>query len=103
MKKDEILTKSKQENKHGDERDKKILNDSIKISFIVLICLSILFAIIRSIQGYPVMDLPIICCAAVLANFLYRFITTKEKFNLIISIVMLVILILFIINFIIGY
>lgn len=89
MTNEEILERSRNENKHGDEREKAILSNAIKVSFIVMVLSSAIFALIRSQQGYPMMDLTAVCCASTFANFIYRFIKTKEKSYLIIAIITL--------------
>ena len=90
MTKDDILEKSRKENKNGDERDKKIMSDAIKFSYIIMVLFAAVFAFIRSQQGYPMMDLTAVCCASVSSNFIYRFIKTKEKSHLMIALITLV-------------
>ena len=102
MTKEEVLSKSRKENKNGDEMEKKVLNDATKFSYIAMVVFSAIFAFIRAEQGDPIMDLPAICCASVCANFLYRFIKTREKLNVIIAIITLISTIIFSILFFMG-
>ena len=83
MTKEEILAKSRNENKNGDERDKKILTDAVKCSFLVMVLAAAVFAVVRSLRGESVWDLPAVCCAAVSADFIYRYAKTKERWCLV--------------------
>jgi hypothetical protein len=89
MTKEEILEKSRNENKRGDEMEKKILGDAMKYSYLAMILAAAIFAFIRAEKGYPIMDLPAVCCVSMFTNFMFRYVKTKEKFNLIMSLVML--------------
>ena len=103
MTKEEILEKSRNDNRHGDELDKKILSDGMKISYAAMIAAAAIFAIVRAVQGRSIMDLPAICCASVSANFIYRFLKTKEKFNLIIAVITLIIAVVTAVLFFMGH
>ncbi len=103
MTKEEILAKSRTENKNGDEMEKKVLSDAMKFSYIAMISSAAVFAMVRSEQGYPMMDLPAICCASAFANFMYRYVKTKEKSNLMVAAIALVIAIISTIRFFMGH
>ena len=89
MTKEEILEKSRRENKNGDEMEKKILSDAMKFSYLAMILAAALFAFVRAERGYPIMDLPAVCCASVFADFMYRYVKTKEKSNLLMVLITL--------------
>ena len=102
MTKEEILEKSRKENKNGDERDKKVLSDAVKYSYAAMAVCSAFFAFIRSRQGFPAMDLPAVCCVSVCVNFLYRYGKTKERSSLVTALIMLACSVIFTILFFMG-
>lgn len=103
MTKEEILEKSRKENKSGDEREKEILSDATKYSYIVMIFFAAFYSFIRSQKGEPMMDLPAVCCASAFTNFIYRFIKTKEKSYLVVAVITLIAGIGASIRFFMGY
>ena len=103
MTREEILEKSRKENKKGDEMGKKILRDAMKYSYLAMILAAALFAWVRLERGDPVSDLPAICCFSVFANFLYRFIKTKEKSDLFVAVLLLAAAIAATIRFFLGH
>ena len=87
MKKEEILEKSRSENK--DEREEIIRDQSIKWTFLSMVVLSAIFAYLRAAQGQTMMDLTVVVCGSVSVSFLYRYCKTKRKELLILGVVIL--------------
>ncbi|MEA4914133.1 MAG: DUF6442 family protein [Christensenella sp.] len=88
MKKEEILEKSRSENK--DERDEMIRDQSVKWTFLTMVVLSAIFAYLRVMQGQTMMDLTVVVCGSVSVSFLYRYFKTKRKELLVLGIVILI-------------
>jgi carbon starvation protein CstA len=103
MNKEEILEKSRQENRGGDERELQVKDKSMLWSYIIMILMVVIFSFIRSKQGLPMMDLSVTLCASVCAGMAYRFIKTKNKQYLIIAIIALIVAIIATVRFFMGH
>lgn len=77
MKKEEILEKSRSENR--DEREEIVRDKSMRWTLITMVVLSAAFAYIRGTKGESVMDLAVVVCGSTCVSFLYRFFKTKRK------------------------
>jgi hypothetical protein len=103
MNKEEILEKSRQENRGGDERERQVKDKSMMWSYIVMILMVAIFSFIRSEQGLPFMDLSATLGASVCAAMAYRFIKTKDKQYLIIAIIALIVAVTATVRFFMGH
>lgn len=81
MDKKEILEKAQAEK--TDEREAFIFDKSMLWAFLVMTLSAGTFTIVRSCQDLPIMDLCSTVCLSVGTGFLYRFIKSRQKFNLI--------------------
>jgi len=77
MKKEEILEKSRSENK--DEREEIVRDKSMRWTLVAMAALSAVFAYIRGTKGESVMDLAVVVCGSVGVSFLYRYFWTRKK------------------------
>lgn len=89
MDKKEILQKAQAEK--IDEREVFISDRSMRWTYIVMVLSAGIFTIVRSCQDLPIMDLCATVCFSVATGHIYRFVKTREKFNIIMGIAMLVI------------
>lgn len=84
MNKDEILAKSRKENKDGDERELQILANSSKIGMVVGGILAAIIVLFSRVVDEPLLGLS--AWAVYFAMFgsrvLYQFIQTREKTRL---------------------
>ena len=101
MKKEEILEKSRSENK--DERDEMVRDQSIKWTFLTMVLLSAVFAYLRAMQGQTMMDLTVVVCGSVSVSFLYRYFKTKRKELLTLGVVILLCAVVALIRFCTGH
>lgn len=99
MNKDEILEKSR---KSEDEMTLQIRDKSFKWVLITMVVLAAAFAYIRAEQGYPMSDLTITVTGSCFVGFIYRFIKTKERWNLVCAIFTLIGCLLGIYGFCVG-
>lgn len=99
MNKEEILEKSR---KSEDEMTVQVKDKSFKWILITMVVLAAIFAFIREEQGYPISDLTITVSGACFIGFIYRFIKTKDKYNLLLAIFTLISCIIGIYGFCIG-
>lgn len=83
MNKEEILAKSR---KSEDEMTVQVKDKSFKWILITMVVLAAIFAFIRAEQGYPISDLTITVSGACFVGFVYRFIKTKDRYNLLLAI-----------------
>lgn len=88
MNKEEILAKAQAEKK--DEMESFITDRSMRWTYIVMVMSAGIFTIIRSLHDLPIMDLCCTVCFSVAAGHIYRFVKTREKFYIIIGLVMAV-------------
>jgi hypothetical protein len=101
MNKDEILKRAQAEK--NCEREIQVRDKSMMWSYIVMILVASIFSVIRSEQGVPVMDLPATVLASEFAAFAYRFIKTKEKWDLFLAVITLCVAIAAIVLFFMGH
>lgn len=101
MNKEEILKKAQAEKK--DEREIQVKDKSMIWSYIVIVIVAGIFSLIRSQQGLPMMDLSATVSASVFAGMAYRFVKTKNKNNLIIAVIMLIVAIAATMRFFMGH
>jgi hypothetical protein len=89
MNKDEILAKSRKENKDGDEREIRILANASKIGMAVGGILAVIIVLFSRMVNEPLLGLS--AWAVYFAMFgsrrLYQFIQTKEKIKLVQAII----------------
>jgi hypothetical protein len=103
MDKEEILEKSRRENRVGDERELQVRDISLKWAFVVMVLMFTVFSFIRSEQGLPTMDFAATLAAAAFANMTYRFVKTKEKAYLFVALIMLITAIMATVRFFMGH
>lgn len=87
MNKEEILAKSRKENQTSDERELQVKNNSFYWIYITVIIAATIFGLVREARGEKIYDLPAITCYSVCAGFLYRFIYTKQRFFIIMTVI----------------
>lgn len=87
MNKKEILAKAQAEK--TDEREIFINDRSMRWTYLAMTLSAGIFTIVRGFHDLPIMDLCATVCLSVCAGHMYRFIKTKEKFNLIMAVAML--------------
>lgn len=85
MNKDEILAKSRSENKDGDERELKILADSSKVGMAIGGILSVMIVAFSRIVEEPLLGLAAwtVYFSMFGSRRLYQFIKTNEKVRLV--------------------
>jgi hypothetical protein len=103
MNREEILEKSRQENRGGDERELQVKDKSMLWSYIVMVFMVAIFSFIRSGQGLPFMDLSATLGASVCAGMTYRFVKTKGKQYWIIGVVALIVAVIATVRFFMGH
>jgi hypothetical protein len=103
MNKEEILEKSRLENRGGDERELQVKDKSMLWSYVVMILMVAFFSYIRSEQGLPFMDLSATLGASVFASMTYRFIKTRNKQCLIIAVIALILAVTATVRFFMGH
>jgi hypothetical protein len=81
MKREEILAKSRKDNK--DEYVDKVFKDAQPIAFIVLVAVCTIFAAARVLKGQPFFEFPAILFAYSAATHYYNFFRIKNKYYLI--------------------
>lgn len=101
MEREEILKRAQGEKL--DERELQVKDKSIVWSYIVMVIMAAIFSFVRSEQGLPMMDLCATVSGSVCAAMIYRFIKTKNKEYLLISVITLAITIMAIIRFCMGH
>lgn len=100
MDKETILKKAQKET---DEMAIQIRDKSIKYTYVVLVLSAAIFSFIRGLHDQPIMDLCATVSYSVAAGRLYCFIKTREKYDLLIAIIMLTIAIAATIRFAMGH
>ncbi|MCM1299673.1 MAG: DUF6442 family protein [Firmicutes bacterium] len=101
MDKEEILAKAQAEKK--DEMESFINDKSMRWTYLAMVLSAGIFTIVRSLRDLPIMDLTATVCLSVCAGQLYRYIKTREKFSLIMSVIMAVIAVISVIRFFMEY
>jgi hypothetical protein len=103
MNKEEILAKSRQENRGGDERELQVKDKSMLWSYIVMVLMATIFSFVHSERGLPMMDLTAIVAGSLCASMTYRVIKTKDKTYLLIAAMMLCVAVMATIRFFMGH
>ena len=101
MEKKEILKRAQDEKL--DERELQVKDKSMMWSYIVMVIMVSVFSFIRSEQGLPMMDLCATVSGSVCAAMTYRFIKTRNKEHLVISVIMFATAIMAIVRFCMGH
>jgi hypothetical protein len=103
MNKEEILEKSRRENRGGDERELQVKDKSMLWSYIVMVLMAAIFSFIRSEQGLQMMDLTAIVAGSLCASMTYRFVKTRDKTHLFIAAIMLCVALMATVRFFMGH
>ncbi len=101
MEKEEVLERIRLQKK--DEREEFVRDKSVKWALITMAILSSIFAFIRAENNLPMMDLPVIVCVSTSVAFMYRFIKTEVKSDLVYSIITICVAIIAFIRFCQGH
>lgn len=101
MDKEDILRKAQEEK--TDEMEIQVRDKSMKWTYVSMVIAAGIFSFIRDMQGYPMMDLSATVALSVAVGNFYRYMKCKDKSNLIIAIVMLVVFVFSTIRFIMGH
>lgn len=101
MDKKEILQKAQAEK--IDERNVFISDKSMRWAFLVMALSAGVFTIVRSIQDLPIADLCATVCLSVGAGHMYRFVKTKDKGYLAMTIAMMFFGIMSAVRFFMGH
>lgn len=100
MDKESILKKAQNEE---DEMVVQTRDRSLRYTYIALVLSAAVFAFLRDMNGQPMMDLCATVCISVAAGRIYCFAKTKERFNLIIAIAMIVVAVAATVRFFMGH
>lgn len=100
MEKDEILRRAQKED---DEMAVQVRDKSMWYTYLALVLSAAVFAFVRGLQGQPIMDLCATVSVSVFAGKLYRFVRTKDRWELYIALTMLVVGIVSTVRFFMGH
>lgn len=101
MDRDEVLRRSREEK--NDEMVVQVRDKAMKWTYIALVLSAAFFSLIRGMHDEPIMDLCAKVCISVSAGRVYCFSKTKDKFNLIMAIVTLIVAIAAGVRFFMGH
>ena len=101
MDREEILRKAQNEN--NDEMEVQIRDKSIKWTYISMVIAVGVFSFIGDMKGYPIMDLVATTSISVAGGNFYRYIKCRDKSNLVITIIMVVVFVVSTIRFFMGH
>lgn len=101
MNKEDILSRSREEKR--DERVISIQDKSMKWTYLAMVAAAAIFAIIRAQRGESITDLYVTVCVSCAAGQLYRYVGTKERFNLILGLIAAAVAVLGIVRYCLGY
>ncbi|MCI8748303.1 MAG: hypothetical protein HFH67_10635 [Lachnospiraceae bacterium] len=101
MDREEILRKAQNEN--NDEMEVQIRDKSIKWTYISMVIAVGVFSFIGDMKGYPIMDLVATTSISVAVGNFYRYIKCRDKSNLVITIIMVVVFVVSTIRFFMGH
>lgn len=101
MNKNEILKKAQEEK--NDELQIQIRDKSIKWTYATMVLAAFVFSIVRSYQGFPIMDLPVTVFLSVFVGKSYRYVKTKEKGALFMAALTLVLAVISLIRYFMGH
>lgn len=100
MDRENILKKAQNEE---DEMVVQTRDKAMKYTYVALVLSAAVFAFIRGMRDQPVMDLCATVCFSVFAGRTYCFIKTKEKFDLIMAIITILLAIFATVRFFMGH
>lgn len=101
MEKEEILAKAQAEKK--DEMEVFVSDKSMRWTCIAMVLAASFFAIVRSVQDQPIMDLTATVGISACVGNLYRYNKTKEKFCLVMAGIAAVIAVVSTVKFFMGH
>ncbi len=101
MDRDEVLRRSREEK--NDEMVVQVRDKAMKWTYIALVLSAAVFSLIRGMHDEPIMDLCATVCISVSAGRFYCFSKTKDKFNLIMAVVTLIVAIAAGVRFFMGH
>ncbi len=101
MDREEILRKAQNEN--NDEMEVQIRDKSIKWTYISMVIAVGVFSFIGDMKGYPIMDPVATTSISVAVGNFYRYIKCRDKSNLVITIIMVVVFVVSTIRFFMGH
>lgn len=101
MEKEEILRRSR--NEKNDELEKQVWSMSMRWTYLAMVLSAAVFAYIRDIHGQPTMDLCATVCLSVFAGRIYCYLKMKDKFNLVMALIALVIAVFAAVRFFLGH
>lgn len=102
MNKEEILKKSKEENKYSDEREKAIQINSYSIAATVGVCVCVLFQIVEGfIFGRDTSHIRVIFSVIFFSKYLIDAIKIRKKYHIILAVSFGIVLLLSIISYVI--
>lgn len=93
MNRDEILKRSQQENKNGDERDRAVRLKSQAFSVIICVIVGIILYVVNRSAGIVSHDIMAMIAAILFGATAYEAIASRKVYSLILSLVWLVILV----------
>ncbi|MCM1060659.1 MAG: DUF6442 family protein [Eubacterium sp.] len=86
MDKAEILKKAREEK--TDEGASFVRDRSVRWTYLALVLSAAAFALVKGVRGQPVTDLCATVCISVCAGHIYRYIKVRDRFYLIIAVIM---------------
>lgn len=101
MDRDEVLARSR--NEKNDEMEAQVRDKSMKWTYIALVLSAAFFALIRGMRDQPIMDLGATVCISISAGRFYCFFKTKDRFNLVMAVVTLIVAVLAGVGFFMGH
>ena len=101
MDREEILKKAQSEKK--DEMVERTRDKAMKYTYEVLAFSAAVFAFFRGQKGQPVMDLCATVCYSIFAGRIYCYSKTKDRFDLIMAVVMIITAVFATVRFFMGH
>ncbi len=86
-----------------DEMVTQTHDKAIKLTYVVLVLSAAVFAFVRGLHGAPVMDLCATVCYSVFAGRVYCYCKTRQRFDLVMAVVTIVIAIMATARFFMGH
>lgn len=100
MNKQEILHKARQ---GQDEMVVQTRDKAMKVTYLVLVFTAAFFAFLRGLKDQPVMDLAATVGYSVFAGRLYCYLKTKEKYDLWMAVITIIVAVVATIRFFMGH